>query len=35
VAKFGLPVAGWRGRPAGRDTEPDSRHTEQEPRAHA
>jgi NAD+ kinase len=35
VAKFGLPVAGWRGRPPGRDTEPDSRHTEQEPRAHA
>jgi len=28
VAKFGLPVAGWRGRPARRDTE-------QEPRAHA
>jgi NAD+ kinase len=28
VAKFGLPVAGWRGRPAGRDIE-------QEPPAHA
>ena len=25
VAKFGLPVAGWRGRPPGRDAEPDSR----------
>ncbi len=35
VAKFGLPVAGWRGRPPGRDTEPDGRATEQEPRAHA
>jgi hypothetical protein len=28
VAKFGLPVAGWRGRPS-------ARHIEQEPRAHA
>jgi NAD+ kinase len=28
VAKFGLPVAGWRGRPG-------ARHIEQEPRAHA
>jgi NAD+ kinase len=35
VAKFGLPVAGWRGRQPDRDTESDSRHTEQEPRAHA
>ena len=35
VAKFGLPVVGWRGRQPDRDTESDSRHTEQEPRAHA
>ncbi len=34
VAKFGLPVAGWRGRPASRDR-PGRRDIRQEPHAHA